>query len=71
MKFPLFLRRSDLAARAAQDHAEKLLAESLRLLGQCCAKLADVLEAQRLARSGYQQQGEFLKRVDRSRGGRR
>ena len=62
MKFPLIFRRLD--AITAQDRAEKLLAESLRLLGQFCAKMADAVEAQRLARAGYSQQGEFLERTD-------
>ena len=65
MKFPLIFRRLDaITANAAQDRAEKLLAESLRLLGQFCAKMADAVEAQRLARAGYSQQGEFLERTD-------
>ncbi|HKD42969.1 MAG TPA: hypothetical protein VKB87_21980 [Myxococcaceae bacterium] len=65
MKFPLIFRRLDaITASAAQDRAEKLLAESLRLLGQFCAKMADAVEAQRLARAGYSQQGEFLERTD-------
>jgi hypothetical protein len=62
------LRRSDAIAQAAQDHAEKLLAESLRLLGQVCGKLADAVEAQRLSRAGYREQGEFLQRVEGSSG---
>ena len=68
MKFPLFLRRSDAIAQATQDHAEKLLAESLRLLGQFCGKLADAVEAQRLSRAGYREQGEFLQRIESSSG---
>jgi len=65
MKFPLIFRRLDaITGNAAQDRAEKLLAESLRLLGQFCAKMADAVEAQRLARAGYSQQGEFLERTD-------
>ncbi len=65
MKFPLLFRRLDaISTSAAQDRAEKLLAESLRLLGQFCAKMADAVEAQRLARAGYSQQGEFLERTD-------
>lgn len=65
MKFPLFFRKTDsLASRAAQDQAEKLLAEGLRFLGQFCGKMADLVEAQRLGRSGYGEQGEFLERTD-------
>ncbi len=67
MKFPLLFRRFDkLGTNAAQDRAEKLLAESLRLLGQFCSKMADAVEAQRLARAGYSDQGEFLERTDAS-----
>ncbi len=65
MKFPLLFRRLNaITGNAAQDRAEKLLAESLRLLGQFCAKMADSVEAQRLARAGYSQQDEFLERID-------
>jgi hypothetical protein len=65
MKFPLLFRRLEaLSTNAAQDRAEKLLAESLRLLGRFCAKMADAVEAQRLARAGYSHQGEFLERTD-------
>ncbi len=65
MKFPLLFRRFEaISTNAAQDRAEKFLAESLRLLGQFCAKMADAVEAQRLARAGYSQQGEFLERTE-------
>ena len=65
MKSPVLLRRfTAIRTQATQDWAEKLLADSLRLLGQVCAKLADAVEAQRLARTGYSQQGEFLERTD-------
>jgi len=65
MKSPaLFRRFTAIRTHVAQDRAEKLLADSLRLLGQFCAKLADAVEAQRLARAGYPQQDEFLERID-------
>jgi len=65
MKFPLFFRRTDsIASRAAQEQAEKLLAEGLRFLGKLCARMADLVEAQRLSRAGYENQGQFLKRTD-------
>jgi hypothetical protein len=66
MKLPqLFRRDRTLIAKAdAQDQAEKLLAESLRMLGQVCAKVADVIEAQRLERQGYAEQNRFLRRMD-------
>jgi hypothetical protein len=49
--------------QAAQDQAERLLAEAFRSLGSLCARMADVLEAQRLSRSGYGAQGKFLERL--------
>ncbi|MFZ5472122.1 MAG: hypothetical protein ACOZIN_22045 [Myxococcota bacterium] len=66
MKFPLFFarERSEAAASERRNHAEKLLAESLRLLGQVCQKLADAVDAQRLSRSGYEKQDKYLERVD-------
>ncbi len=66
MKLPLPFRRdrSILKRPDAQDQLEKLLADSLRALGHVCAKVADVIEAQRLDRQGYSQQNDFLRRVD-------
>jgi hypothetical protein len=49
--------------QAAQDRAERLLAEAFRSLGTLCARMADVLESQRLSRSGYGPQGKFLERL--------
>ncbi len=68
MKLPLLFRDrgSTTVVRAAEDRTEKLLAEGLRVLGQFCAKLADLIEAQRLARAGYGQQDKFLERLDYS-----
>ncbi len=66
MKSPVLFRRfMAIRSQATPDRVEKLLAESLRLLGQFCGKLADAVEAQRLARAGYRQQDEFLERIDR------
>lgn len=71
MKLPLLFRRDrTLIAKAdAQDQAEKLLAESLRMLGQVCAKVADVIEAQRLERQGYSAQNQVLRRMDEAQDG--
>lgn len=55
---------SDLSRAVVQDRAEKLLAESFRLLGQVCEKMADLVETQRLKRAGYEEQGKFLERLD-------
>jgi hypothetical protein len=69
MKLPLLFRRDRTLSKAdAQDQAEKLLAESLRMLGQACAKVADLIEAQRLDRQGYSEQNRFLRRMDEQPG---
>jgi hypothetical protein len=70
MKVPLLFRRdrSILKRRDAQDQMEKLIADSLRTLGQVCAKVADMIEAQRLERQGYSQQNDFLRRLDQEQG---
>jgi hypothetical protein len=49
---------------AAQDRAERLVAESFRLLSQLFGKVADLIETQRLQRQGYQAQGKWLERLD-------
>ncbi len=67
MKFPLFFKRqsTSVASKNRQDQAEKLFAESLRMMGQVFGKLADVVEAQRLNRAGYEDQEKFLERTDK------
>jgi hypothetical protein len=68
MKLPDLLggeKSSGRASRlAAQDKAERLLAESFRLLAQLCGKVADLIETQRLQRRGYEPQGKWLERLD-------
>jgi hypothetical protein len=65
MKFPLFRRDTSKQAQlAAQEQIEKLLAESFRMLGQLFVKTAELIEAQRLERSGFGEQERFLERVD-------
>lgn len=65
MKLPLLFRRDRTVIKRAdaQAQAEKLLAESLRMVGQVCAKVADLIEAQRLERAGYAQD-TLLRRLD-------
>ena len=66
MKWPVpfrYQKTSD-ALRTTEDRTERLLAEGLRLLSQFCAKMADYVEAERLARSGYRNQGKFLERQE-------
>lgn len=60
----LFRRDRTVIKRAdAQDQAEKILAESLRLVSQVCSKVADLIETQRLERAGYSQ-NTYLRRLD-------
>lgn len=69
MKLPLLFRRDRTVIKRAdaQDQAEKILAESLRLLSQVCTKVADLIETQRLERSGYSQ-NTYLRRLDQAPG---
>lgn len=55
-----------MAARPAQERAEKALVEGLRALGRAFSRLADRVEAQRLTRAGYEQQDKYLERLDRT-----
>ncbi len=65
MKLPLFHRDRTIIKRAdTQEQVEKLLAESLRLMGQVCTKVADLIETQRLERAGYAKQDPTLRRLD-------
>ena len=65
MKLPLLFRRDrpTIPSANAQDHAERVIAESLRVLGQVCTKVADAIEAQRLERNGYAH-NSYLRRMD-------
>lgn len=51
--------------RAAQDQAERIIADAFRVLGRICGQLADLVEAERLSRRGYERPGKFLERLDR------
>lgn len=66
MRFPALFQkdRSPVVSADAQDRAEKLLAETFRLLGQVCGKMADLIETQRLQRAGYEKQERYLERLD-------
>jgi len=68
MRLPRLLRagKSLVPAGQAQDQAERFLAEAFRSLGAFCSRMAERVESQRLRRSGYGTQGEFLERLDRS-----
>jgi len=50
--------------RAAQDQAERILADAFRMLGRLCGQIADLVEAERLSRRGYERPGKFLQRLD-------
>jgi len=73
MKLPLPFRRDRTILKRpdAQDQVEKILADSLRVLGQVCSKVADLIEAQRLERQGYRQQQDFLRRLDQEQGAKK
>ena len=65
MKFPLFRRDAPKQAQlAAQAQIEKLVAETFRALGQLFTKTAELIEAQRLERTGYGEQDQFLERTE-------
>jgi hypothetical protein len=68
MKFPQLFNRekSPQAVKEAQDRAEKMLAESLRMLGSAFSKLADFVDAQRLSRAGFETQGKYLERLEKN-----
>lgn len=66
-KFPLFRRTPKGLTRpeTPQADVEKVLADGFRVLSKLCGKLAEMLDAQRLERGGYRDQGKFLERLDR------
>lgn len=66
MRLPRLLRSRKALAPVgqAQDQAERLLADAFRSLGTFCSRMAERVESQRLRRSGYGRQGEFLERLD-------
>lgn len=66
MKFPLFSRKETALDRP--DHAEKLLADGFRAIGQLFGRVADFIDSQRLTRQGYASPGSFLERLDGEKG---
>ena len=65
MKFSIFRSDKSVVKRSdAQDQMEKVLAESLRKMGELCGKVADLIETQRLERAGYRNQDVKLRRLD-------
>lgn len=66
MRLPALFQkdRSVQAVKDAQDRTDKILVETFRLLGQVCGKMADLIEAQRLSRNGFEKQERYLERID-------
>ena len=67
MKFPLFSKRdtSKAAQLEAQAQFERAVADGLRALGTLLTRAAELVEAQRLARKGYEEQEKYLERLDK------
>lgn len=67
MKFPLLFRRerSAEARLKAQADLERALAEGLRGMGNLFTRAAELIEAQRLQRKGFERQERYLERLDK------
>lgn len=67
MKFPLLFRRerSREAQLEAQAELERVLAEGLRVMGNLFTRAAELVEAQRLQRQGFERQERYLERLDK------
>lgn len=66
MRLPLLFRRenSSAARRERQAQLERALTEGLRKLSEVLKTTADLIEARRLEKRGYEQQERFLERSD-------
>lgn len=66
MRLPLLFRRenSSAARRERQAQLERALTEGLRKLSEVLKTTADLIEARRLEKRGYEQQERFLERTD-------
>lgn len=53
---------SSVAQRERREQLEKALADGFRTLSQIFQKTAELIEQQRLQRSGYEKQEKFLER---------
>ena len=64
MRFPVLFKREKSAAakRERQAEVERAVTQGLRTLSGLLLKVANQLEAQRLARDGYEKQERFLER---------
>jgi hypothetical protein len=68
MAFSLFRKENNAAAqRERRERLERRVAEGFRQLALVFQKAAEVVEARRLERNGYESQEKFLERTDRRR----
>ena len=67
MRLPaIFNRDKSIAAQKDRsDAVDKMLTETLRTVAGMFTKMADLIERQRLERSGYEEQEKFLQRTDK------
>ncbi len=64
MRLRLFKGESSSAAqRERREQVEKALADGFRTLSQLFQRTAELIEQQRLRRSGYEKQEQFLERT--------
>lgn len=68
MAFSLFRRDNSTAAqRERADQIERRVVEGFRQLSSLFTKAAELIEARRLERNGYDKPEKFLERADRRR----
>lgn len=56
---------SSVARREREEQLERALVKGFRSLSDLLKKAADLIEAQRLERGGYEKQEKFLERTER------
>jgi hypothetical protein len=69
MRLPLLFRRenSSAARREREEQLQRAVTEGLRKLSDLLKQAADVIEARRLEKRGYETQERFLERTDKDR----
>jgi hypothetical protein len=69
MRLPLLFRRenSSAARREREEQLQRAVTEGLRKLSDLLKQAADLIEARRLEKSGYEPQERFLERTDKDR----
>jgi hypothetical protein len=67
MRLPQLFRRenSSAAKRERQEQLERAVTDGLRRLSQVLKQAADLIEKQRLSRSGYETKQDFLQRLNK------